>query len=95
MSGTLAALSTPQRGATPFLLALSNFPIVPRDQVLTSLTKYAVEIETSLLHMLGRAEAQQPLPPFIQAMFDYSQVLAEAEFNWIKDFIQDVEVGNV
>ena len=40
LDGTLAALSTPQRGATPFLLALSNFPIVPREQVLASLNNY-------------------------------------------------------
>ena len=95
LTGTLEALSTPHRGATPFLLALSNFPIVPREQVLASLNNYAAEIETRLTQMLGRVEAQKPLPPFIQAMFDYSQVLAEAELNWIKDFIQEVEAGNV
>ena len=95
LEGTIEALSTPHRGATPFLLGLSNLPIIPREQVLAALNAYAAEIEARLAHMLGRAAAQQPLPLFIQAMFDYSQVLAEAELNWIKNFIHEVEVGNV
>jgi hypothetical protein len=95
IEGTIQALSTPQLGATPFLLGLSNFPIIPKDQVLVALNNYANQIEQRLKHMLARAEAQQPLPPFVQAMFDYSQVLAEAELNWIRNFIHDVEVGNV
>jgi hypothetical protein len=95
IEGTTQALSTPQFGATPFLLGLSNFPIVPRDQVLVALEAYRDRIKQRLEYMLARAEAQQPLPPFVQAMFDYSQVLAEAEINWIQKFIQEVEVGNV
>ena len=95
IEGTLGALSTPQVGATPFLLGLSNFPIVPREQVLSALHTYVDQVEARLQHMLARAEAQQPLPPFVQAMFDYSQAMAEAEINWIRKFIQEVEAGNV
>jgi hypothetical protein len=95
VEGTLKALSTPHRGATPFLLGLSNFPIVPREQVLAALNTYASQIKERLTHMLGQADAQQPLPPFIRAMFDYSQVLAEAELNWMRKFIKEVEAGNV
>ena len=95
VEGTIQALSKPQFGATPFLLGLSNFPIVPRDQVLGALKTYRDQIEQRLEYMLGRAEAQQPLPPFVQAMFDYSQALAEAEINWFEKFIKEVEAGNV
>jgi hypothetical protein len=45
--------------------------------------------------MQQRAEKQRPLPPFVEAMFNYSQVLAEAELKWIRIFIQEVEAGNV
>ena len=95
LDGTIEALSNPHRGTTPFLLGLSNFPIVPPEQVIEALNAYVTAIEGRLTHMLGRAMAQQPLPPFVQAMFDYSQVLAEAELKWIKNFIAEVEVGNV
>jgi hypothetical protein len=95
IEGTLQALSNPQLGATPFLLGLSNFPIIPRDQVVSALNTYADQAEARLNLMLERAEAQQPLPPFVQAMFEYSQVLAEAEIHWIQEFIQEVEAGNV
>ena len=92
---TLAALSTPKSGSVPFLLGLSNFPILPREQVLEALNLYAAQMEASLDQMLQRAAEQQPLPAFVAAMFDYSQVLAEAELNWMRSFIQEVELGNV
>ena len=95
IEGTITALSTPRFGAVPFLLGLSNFPIVPREQVVSALKDYISQVQARLDEMLVRAEAQHPLPPFVQAMFDYSQVLAEAEITWIKKFIQEVESGNV
>jgi len=95
IEGSIQALSTPQTGAAPFLLGLSNFPIIPKEQTLSALNRYQEQLETRLQQMLARAEAQQPLPGFVQAMFDYSQTLAEAEINWIRNFIQAVETGNV
>jgi len=95
IEGTLAALSTPQSGSSPFLLAISNYPILPPEQVLSALHSYAAQLDESLHQMLQRAEDQSPIPPFVEAMFDYSRVLAEAELNWIRNFIQEVEAGNV
>jgi len=95
IEGTIEALSTPQSGSSPFLLGLSNFPMIPREQVLDALNKYAVNLEESLNQMLERAENQRPLPPFVEAMFGYSQVMIEAELSWIRIFQEDVEAGNV
>jgi len=95
LRGTIETLSTPQHASSPFLLGLSNFPIIPREQTLEALNAYIAQLEERLSHMLERAEAQRPLPPFIEAMFEYSQVLAEAEISWMKNFIKEVEVGNV
>jgi hypothetical protein len=92
---TIKVLSTPHQGTIPFLMGLANFPLVPQDQVLLALNTYAAQLEDRLDHMLDRAAVQQPIPPFVQAMFDYSQALVEAELNWIKNFIQAVEAGNV
>ncbi|MGB3702015.1 MAG: hypothetical protein WA997_12160, partial [Anaerolineales bacterium] len=95
IDGTLAALSTPQSGSTPFLLGLSNYPALPKEQLLSALYSYAAQLDENLNHMLQRAKKQRPLPPFVEAMFNYSQVLAEAELKWIRIFIQEVEAGNV
>lgn len=95
MEGTIQALSHPQGGSNAFLLGLSNFPIVPQDQVIQALQTYVRQLEDRLAHMLGRAEAQRPLPPFVDAMFDYSEVMIAAELNWMKKFLNEVEAGNV
>ena len=62
---------------------------------MVALNAYAARLDERLNHMLGRAEAQYPLPPYVDAMFDYSQVLVKAELNWIRSFILKVEAGNV
>jgi len=93
--GAFEALSTPQHASTPFLLGLSNFPIFSKEQILEALQAYVSQLEERLDHMLVRAGAQRPLPPFIEAMFDYSQAMIEAEINWMRNFIKEVEAGNV
>ncbi len=93
--GTFDALSGPQHASVPFLLGLSNLPIMPRKQALAALNTYVVQLEERLSYMLERAAAQYPLPPFVEAMFGYSQTLIESEIHWIKNFISEVEAGNV
>ena len=95
VEGALAALSVPQSGSSPFLLALANYPILPREQLLSALNSYAARLEQSAQRVQQRAEAQRPLPPFVEAMFDYSRVMLEAERRWTRRFIQDVEAGDV
>jgi DNA-binding PadR family transcriptional regulator len=82
--GLVASQLTASRGRGP-----------AREQLITALSSYAAQLEDGLDQMHGRAEQQQPLPPFVEAMFDYSRVLAEAELNWVLGFIQEVEAGRV
>jgi DNA-binding transcriptional ArsR family regulator len=93
--GTVTALSSPQSGSSQFLLGLSNFPIVPREQALIALNSYASKMEERLNHVLGRAEEQRPMPPFVEAMFDYSVTMYEAEKKWIEKYIQQVEENEI
>lgn len=95
LEGTIAALSGPKGGGAPFLLGLANFPIVPREQVMEALEAYSVDIEARLKHMLLRAEEQRPLPPFVEAMFDYSATLFEAELQWLEKFVQQLEKNEI
>ena len=70
-------------------------PILPREQVLAALNAYVTQVEQSLNHMLGRAEEQRPLPPFVEAMFGYSATLFEAEMKWIEEFMQQIKEDKV
>jgi hypothetical protein len=95
INGALDALSSSQITSTPFLLGLSNFPILPKELTLEALGTCIRQLERQLEQLLQRAEGQRPLPPFVEAMFDYSRTMVEAEIKWMKGFIQEVEVGNV
>lgn len=94
IEAALTALSTPQSGSSPFLLGMSNLPALPRSQALSALKTYAARNGERLARMLESAQAQRPLPPVAEAMFDYSRVMAEAELNWVNGYIQQLEVEN-
>ena len=94
-AGALAALSTPRNVSTPFLLGLSNLPEIPPENLLPALKTYAARLDERLKHLEERAEQQRPLEPFVEAMFDYSRVLIEAELSWLRIFLLEVEAGHV
>jgi len=95
VEATLQALSSPQQGAVPFLLGLSNLPIVPRERAVGAVDEYMQRLEERRGELLQRTEEQRPLPPFVEAMFDYSLTLIEAELNWMRKFKREMEAGNV
>lgn len=91
----LEALSTPQRPPLPFLLGLSSFPMFSREQALEAVSQYRAALQQNLEEIQAKGQAQAPLPPFVQAMFTYSEVRIQAEIDWFNQFIQDLEAGNV
>lgn len=95
VDAALTALSAPRSGSSPFLLGLSNYPLLSSEQLVDALSTYAARLDESAQYLARRAEDQRPLPSFVAAMFDYSQVMLAAERKWIQRFIQDVEAGNV
>ncbi len=95
INATLATLSEPVNSYPPILLGMSNLPGLPRPQVLQSLEKYYDALNERKLDMVTRVEQQSPMPGFIEAMFDYSRNLIEAEMTWIEKFITQVEAGDV
>jgi hypothetical protein len=76
----------------PFVLGLSNYPHLPREGVLAALNSYANQLEERFNHLLEQVKEQHPLPIFVEAMFDYSLVLTQAELDWVRKFIQEVEI---
>ena len=95
LEGSLEVLGNPQNGSIPFLLGLSNFPALPQNQVLIALNDYVESLEERLDQMLQRRDSQRPIPPFVEAMFEYSRTMIQAELVWLRKFIGDVEAGNV
>ena len=95
VEGALGAIGSPKHGSIPFLLGLSCYPSLPSELVLLALNGYRGKLESRLIQINQKVEEQSPLPPFVEAMFDYSKSMLEAERNWMQEFIKEVEVGNV
>ena len=91
---TLEVLSTPYRCYSPILLGLANLSGVANNKAMDALKKYRDGLSERLAHLHERLEAQSPLPNLVDAMFDYSFTMIEAEKKWIEKFIQDLEEEN-
>jgi DNA-binding PadR family transcriptional regulator len=91
VEATLEALSRAGRPNSSLLLGLANLPAVPLNQAVEALGAYCSALETRLEQLLTRAEEQQPLPDFVQAMFDYSAVMIATELAWLNDYIETLE----
>ncbi len=95
LEGVVETLGEPHHSSSPFLLGLSNYPVIPSKLVLESLQKNIMHLENRLKHLEQRVEEQRPLPPYVKAMFDYSCTMIEAELKWMNGFVKKVEAGDV
>lgn len=87
----LKALSVPQPCYSPFELGLSNLPGIPPREALAALQKYRQALIERLERGKISREAQQPLPYYVEAMFDHGITIGEAEVKWIEKFIRQLE----
>jgi len=91
---TLKTLSTLERAPTPFLLGMSALPAFPPDEAIQALRQYRdnlIERRNALKQRWEDQAVAQPLPYFVDAMFDYSVTLIETEMAWVGIFIQKVQ----
>jgi hypothetical protein len=72
-------------------MGLNNLPGIPRPQALTALRKHAAQLAVRGDHIRIRAQDQAPLPYFVEAMFDFSLALLEAQVDWVERFIRQLE----
>ncbi|MDY6875341.1 MAG: PadR family transcriptional regulator [Chloroflexota bacterium] len=89
--GVLDALSVPHRCYPPLQLGLANLPGITIAEALAALRKYRDELDARLEHVQARWESQRPLPYFVDAMFDHSVTMTQAELEWITQFISQLE----
>jgi DNA-binding PadR family transcriptional regulator len=93
---TLKTLSTLERSPTPFLLGMSALPAFPPDEAIQALRQYwkeLIEHRNAVKRRWMEQATVQPLPTFVDAMFDYSITLAEAEIEWVSKFIQRIQAN--
>ena len=91
----LEALSVPRRSYSPLLLGLSHLPGIPREEAMAALGQYCDALTVRLRHVQERWESQRPLPYFVEAMFQHSRVMLEAELAWVKGFMEQEEESDV
>jgi DNA-binding PadR family transcriptional regulator len=93
VSGLLDVLSVPRPSRSPLQLGLANLPAVPPTEAVAALGRYQDALAQKREYLRVRREEQQPLPYFVDAMFDLSLTLIEAEQAWIAGFIDQIENG--
>ena len=87
----LEALSEPQRRYSSFSLGLGNLPVLSSDEAVDALNQYHHKLTSRLENVQARWDAQQPLPYFVDALFNYSITMLTAELVWVEKFIGQME----
>jgi DNA-binding PadR family transcriptional regulator len=94
-TGVLDALSVPKRCYLPLQLGLSHLPGIPTGEAIAALGQYHDALAERRAYVSERWQRQKPLPLFVEAMFEHSLTMIEAELSWVKDFIEKLEVQDV
>ena len=90
--GIHAALSEPPRPESMFLLGMSNLPSVPSGGAISALRNYAATLSERQEHLQARLIGGRDYLPFhVEAMFDFSLTMIQAELAWIENFINELE----
>ena len=92
---TVEALKTPHLCYAPIQLGLSNLSQLSVAEAVTTLRQRHNGLIERLVHVQARRETQQPLPYFVEAVFDYSLTMIEVEKKWIEKFIHQLEETDV
>ncbi|MGD8795051.1 MAG: hypothetical protein PVF47_21055, partial [Anaerolineae bacterium] len=89
-AGLMEALSVPEPRPSRLMLAIGNLPALPPGEAATALGQYRDRLAARRDHVGRRREAQQPLPYFVDALFDYSLTLIQVEIEWVEQFIEQI-----
>ncbi len=91
LAGILEALSVPRRCYPALQLGLANLPSIAPAQAIAALRRYRDALAGRLAHLQERWQSQRPLPYFVDAMFEHSTAMIEAELAWVDGFIVQME----
>ncbi|MCA9244209.1 MAG: PadR family transcriptional regulator [Phycisphaerales bacterium] len=80
---TLAALRDLQRAYSSVLLGMINFAVLTRDGALEALSARGEAIKAEQARLAAIQIERQPLPDYVEAMFEFSQGQLRAEAEWV------------
>ncbi len=92
--GVIEALSVPQPCFPSIQLGLANLPMIKPAEAIRALEQYRTGLDERIAQMIANRNAQRPLPYFVEAMFEYSLALVQAERNWVEKFLDKLQNGN-
>jgi hypothetical protein len=72
-------------------LGLANFTTVSKDEALAALRQQREGLSEHRERIQGRWDSQQPLPFFVDAMFDLALIKITTELDWLDQFIKQLE----
>lgn len=87
----LDALAVPRRWYSTLLLGLSCLPDVPLAEAVAALRQYHAALVERRDNVQANWDRQRPLPGFVEALFDYSVTMIQAEVRWVEEFIAKTE----
>jgi DNA-binding PadR family transcriptional regulator len=80
---SLAALRTVRPSYGPVLLGMAHWPVLERLAALGALEERSGAVEAEIERLGDIQVAQQPLPDFVEALFDYALGQLRAEAAWV------------
>jgi len=80
---TVAALRDVRPAYSSVLLGMINWPVLKRGQALEALQVRSKAIEVELGRLRAIQVEQQPLPDYVEALFEYSAGQLRAEAEWV------------
>jgi DNA-binding PadR family transcriptional regulator len=91
-NATIEALSNPAPPYSAFLLGLSNLQEIPAKDAVQALHQYRQKMAERAEHLRTRWDILESYLPFnVNALFDLSITLIDAELSWVTDFIRQIE----
>jgi DNA-binding PadR family transcriptional regulator len=80
---SLAALRTVSPTYASVLLGMAHWPVLGRDEALDALESRRAAVEAELARLGDLQVAQQPLPDYLEALFDYALGQLRADAGWV------------
>jgi DNA-binding PadR family transcriptional regulator len=80
---TLSALRGYRPTYSSVLLGVLHWPVLEREQALEALEARGAAVDAELSRLGDIRIEQQPLPDFVEALFDFSAGQLKAEADWI------------
>lgn len=91
-SQSLAALTQLSPNHSSVLLGIAHWPFLEREKAVAALRARGEAIGKELARLENIQFGQQPLPDFVEALFDYSLSQLQAEADWVKRTADYMEI---